>query len=95
MNCSFYEKHCGEYYQGMWEFNDCCYLSQIINISNVCNDSCPLAKGDKISMIKTLAEEYFKIQEVWKDTEDFMSTTPNTKDNIMKAIWEIANHEML
>ena len=46
-------------------------------------------------MIKTLAEEYFKVQEVWKDTEDFMSTNPNTKDNIMKAIWEITNHEML
>lgn len=30
-DCPFYEECAGEYYQGMWQYTDCCYFSQALD----------------------------------------------------------------
>ena len=42
MSCPYYEEHGGEYYQGMWEFEDGCLFSQLLDYDTHCskNENC-------------------------------------------------------
>lgn len=79
-NCPYYEEHCGEYYQGMWQFTDCCYFINVLDTYNPhCGDNpnCWYKRKDCKNEIEQIQNKLvnvpsgFSIGEITNNKEDF------------------------
>lgn len=70
--CPYYEEHGGEYYQGMWEFEDCCYFSQVLDYKCNCssNPECWYKRKNANKEILQLIEKYFGPSHAYNIDED-------------------------
>ena len=97
-NCPYYEEHGGEYYQGMWEFTDACYFSQLLDYNTCCsnNPNCWYKRKNANKEILQLIEKYFGPSHAYNIDEDgnlyeeklFFKCEPQ-KDNYVEHIKRI------
>lgn len=68
MSCPYYEEHGGEYYQGMWEFEDGCLFSQLLDYDTHCskNENCWYKRKSANTEIRLLIERYFGPGSSWE-----------------------------
>lgn len=95
MDCPYYEEHGGEYYQGMWEFEDCCYFSQVLDYECNCgsNSNCWYKRKNANKEILELIEKYFGPGSTWEQDangkmyeQKTMFLCEPSKDNLVEHI---------
>lgn len=92
MDCPYYEEHGGEYYQGMWEFEDCCYFSQVLDYKCNCssNPECWYKRQDGKREILEIIDQYFAPSKEYDVMNDrwltYESKCGPAKDNLVEHI---------